>query len=292
MQRETSYCVDAPRHDAVHAVRLVVATATVASLHLFAPAAAAQEPWPALVVRGGALIADLSSDVRVDATVGRIGTSIDLENLLGFNTQSKTFFVDGTWRISRRNQLQVDYERINRDVSRSILNDPIIFHNTIFDRNASIDAFFDSSYLSAYYGFAFVATRSVELGASIGVTLVRLHTGIELSGRTSDTTVSRDLGDDVKFDVPVPLPGLFVNVRPHPRVTIVGSARLLKITIDKITASMVEGKAGAEVRLVGPLGVGGAYYYNRISAERDESDPNGKIVYSFNGPQVYGVLAF
>jgi len=76
MQRETSYGVDAPRHDAVHAVRLVVATATVASLHLFAPAAAAQEPWPALVVRGGALIADLSSDVRVDATVGSIGTSI------------------------------------------------------------------------------------------------------------------------------------------------------------------------------------------------------------------------
>ena len=292
MQLETSYCKEAPRHDAVWAVRLVMATATVVSLHLLASTACAQEPWPTLVVRGGALIADLSSDVRVDATIGSIGTSIDLENALGFNTQSKTFFVDGTWRISRRNQLQVDYERIDRDVSRSILSDPILFHNTIFDRNASVDAFFDSRYLSAYYGFAFVATRSVELGASIGVTLVRLHAGIGLSGGTSDTTVSRDLTEDTKYDVPVPLPGFFVNVRPHPRVTLTGSTRLLKLTIDKITASMVAAKAGAELRLVGPLGVGGTYYYNRISAERDESDPNGKIVYSFSGPQVYGVLAF
>jgi hypothetical protein len=292
MQRETSYGVDAPRHDTVSAARLVVATATVVSLHLFAPAASAQEPWPALVLRGGALIVDLSSDVRVDATIGNFGTSIDLENALGFNTGSKTFFVDGTWRISRRNQLQVDYEQIDRDVSHSILSNPIIFHNTIFDRSATVDAFFDSRYLSAYYGFAFVATPSVELGVSIGVTLVRLHAGVGLSGGTSDTTVSRDLTEETKFDVPVPLPGFFVNVRPHPRVTLIGSTRLLKITINKISASMVEAKAGAEVKLVGPLGVGGTYYYNRISAERDESDPNGKIVYSFNGPQVYGILAF
>jgi len=213
-------------------------------------------------------------------------------NALGFNTGSKTFFVDGTWRISRRNQLQVDYEQIDRDVSHSILSNPIIFHNTIFDRSATVDAFFDSRYLSAYYGFAFVATPSVELGVSIGVTLVRLHAGVGLSGGTSDTTVSRDLTEETKFDVPVPLPGFFVNVRPHPRVTLIGSTRLLKITINKISASMVEAKAGAEVKLVGPLGVGGTYYYNRISAERDESDPNGKIVYSFNGPQVYGILAF
>lgn len=291
MEHNASYREHA-RHTAVSAVRLVIATATVASVHLLASTACAQEPWPALVVRGGALIVDLSSDVRVDATIGSIGTSIDLENVLGFNTQSKTFFVDGTWRISRRNQLQVDYERIDRDVSRSILSDPIIFHNTIFDRSASVDAFFDSRYLSAYYGFAFVATPSVELGASIGVTLVRLHAGIGLSGGTSDTTVSRDLTEDTQYDVPVPLPGFFFNIRPHPRVTIVGSTRLLKVTIDNITASMVGAKAGAEVRLVGPLGVAATYYYNRISAERDESDPNGKIVYSFNGPQVYGVLTF
>ncbi|HEY7189074.1 MAG TPA: hypothetical protein VH436_21100 [Vicinamibacterales bacterium] len=291
MQHHAS-CRDDARHTAVFAVRLVAATATVVSLHLLASTACAQQPWPTLVIRGGALIADLSSDVRIDATIGTFGTSIDLENTLGFNTRSKTFFVDGIWRMSRRNQLQIDYERIDRDVSRSLLSEPILFHDTIFDRNASVDVFFDSSYLSAYYGFAFVATSSVELGASIGITLVRLHAGIGLSGATSAADVSRDLSEDTRFDVPVPLPGFFVNIRPHPRVTIIGSARLLEVTIDNITASMREAKGGVEVKLAGPLGVGGAYYYNHISAERDESNTNGRIVYSFNGPQVYGVLAF
>ena len=296
MRKDVLACQQ-PRHAAVKArrrcVRLVVTVGTFVGLHLLVPVAFAQQPWPAIVVRGGALVADLSSDIRIDTTIGNIGTSIDLENALGFDTNSTTYFVDGTWRISRRNQLQFDFEYINRDVSRQFLSAPITFHDTTFNVNASVDAFFDSYYLSAYYGFAFVATPHVELGASIGVTVVRLHSGIGLSaGVSGSEEVSRDLTEDARFDVPVPLPGLFVNIRPHPRITIIGSTRGLKATVNNISASLVEAKGGVDVKLAGPLGVGGGYYYNRVKAERDDSRTDGRIVYSFNGPQVYAMLAF
>ena len=286
-----------PRHAAVKTrpgcVRLVVTVGTFVGLHLLVSVAFAQQPWPTVVVRGGALVADLSSDVRIDTSIGNIGTTIDLENALGFDTNSTTYFIDGTWRISRRNQLQFDFEYVKRDVSREFLDTAITFHDTTFNANASIDAFFDSYYFSAYYGFAFVANPHLEVGASIGATVVRLHSGIGLSaGLSGSEDVSRDLTEDVRFDVPVPLPGFFVNIRPHPRVTIIGSTRGLKATVNNISASLVEAKAGVDVKLAGPVGVGGAYYYNRVKAERDESRTDGRIVYAFHGPQVYVVLAF
>ena len=287
-----------PRHAAAPTThsRCVWPVATLGvfvGLHLLGPVAFAQESWPRVDLRGGALVADLSSDIRIDTTIGNIGTSINLENALGFDTNSTTYFADGTWRISRRNQLQVDFEYIKRDVSREFLNRPITFHDTTFNANASIDAFFDSYYFSVYYGFAFVANPSVEIGASIGATVVRLHSGIGLSaGVGGSEDVSRDLAEDARFDVPVPLPGFFVNIRPHRRVTIRGSTRGLKATVNNISASLVEAKGGVDVKLAGPVGVGGGYYYNRVRAERDGSRTDGRIVYAFHGPQVYVVLGF
>src|SRR4051812_23928624 len=74
-------------------------------------------PWPKIVIRAGALVADVGSDVRVDSTGGSSsGTSLDLLDDLGFENQTTSAFVDGIWRISKRNRLQVDYEGIRRSV--------------------------------------------------------------------------------------------------------------------------------------------------------------------------------
>src|SRR5262249_14983084 len=142
-------------------------------------------------------------------------------------------------------------------------------------------------------GFAFVANPKVELGASIGLTLLKLNTGIGLSAQaTGKESVSRDLTDRSEFTVPIPLPGVFLRIRPHPRVTLGGSGRVIKATIGDYTASMWEAKAGVDVMLTGVLGVGGAYYYNHSDVERKGTLTDGRVKYAFNGPQVYGVLSF
>src|SRR4029078_1455006 len=95
-------------------------------------AAPAPAPWPKVVVRAGALIADIGSDLRIDGSNGTPGTNIDLENVLGFDTQATTAFVDGMWRISHRNRLLFDYERINRDVIRSTPSQTFTFRGNTF----------------------------------------------------------------------------------------------------------------------------------------------------------------
>jgi hypothetical protein len=256
----------------------------------FAKAAAVE--WDTVVIHSGALVSQFGSDIRVDPTVGPFGTSINLENL-GFNSSATSFFADGTWRISRRNQLQARFNRINRDVSNVLLTRTVTFRNETFDVGARIDSFLDTTYVSVDYGFAIVATPRVEVGATIGLTALRVHTGMGLSAQISGTTGgSRQLSEDVQFTAPVPLPGGFINVRVHPRVTIDGFARYLKVTIGNFGGGMTEARGGADVKLLPWLGVGGAYYYNHLTADHAGNVFTGRIDYAFNGPQIYVLLAF
>jgi hypothetical protein len=266
--------------------------AALATTFAAAGHAAAQDEWDTLVIHSGALVSQFGSNLRVDPNIGPFGTTINLEDL-GFNTTATTFFADGTWRISRRNQLQARFNRINRAVSNDLLTRTVTFDNATFDVGARIDSFLDTSYVSVDYGFAIVATPQVEVGAMIGLTALRVHTGMALSAEISGTTAgSRQLSEDVQFTAPVPLPGGFINVRPHPRVTINGFVRYLKVTIGDFGGGMTEARGGADVKLLPWLGVGGAYYYNRVAADHTGGVFIGRIVYEFNGPQVYVLLAF
>jgi hypothetical protein len=255
--------------------------------------AAAQSPWPTVVIRTGALLADVGSDIRIDGTSGIDGTTFDLTDDLGFEKQATTFFVDGMWRISHRNRLIVDYEGVRRDATRNVLPRTITFRDQTFTAGVETQGFFDTFYLSIDYGYAFVANPRWEMGVTGGVTLMRLQTGLELSVQTTgDTTVSRDLADRTRFDVPVPLPGFFVNIKIARRWTISGATRLIKASLGDITASLAEAKGGIDFKISPNIGVGGSYYFNRTTVDRDNSSRDGHIVYSFNGPQAYVVFAF
>jgi hypothetical protein len=273
-----------------------IASAQTPPAQTIAPAQTATPapvPWPDVVIRAGALIADVGSDIRVDGTAGTSGTTINFEDTLGFDKRASTVFIDGTWRISHRNRLLFDYERINRDVTRTTLSRTITFRGDTFTGNAQIDGFFDSLYVSADYGYAFVANPTVEVGVSIGLTLLKLHSGIALSAQgDAGSSVSRDLRDNTDFTVPLPLPGFFFSVRPHPRWVIAGGTRLIKADLGDITTTFVEAKAGVDYRIGHGFGAGGSYYYNKTTVDREGTSTNGRIVFTFNGPEAYIAFAF
>jgi hypothetical protein len=255
--------------------------------------AEAQDSWDSVVVRSGALLSQVGSTVRIDPRLGSLGTSIDLEDDLGFSSEATTFFSEGTWRLSRRSQLQISYNNVRRDVSNVLLDRPVTFGNTTVNAQARVDSFLDTWYLTANYGLAIVATPRAELGVMAGVTALRIHTGLGLSAQVgAAATHSRQLTENAQFTVPIPLPGLFLNLRPHDRVTLSASARYLHVSIGDFSGGMTEASAGGDVKLLRWLGVGGAYYYNRVDADHAGNVFTGRIAYQFNGPQAYVVLAF
>lgn len=252
--------------------------------------ALAQE-WPRLNIYGGAQFADFGTDVQLNASATVLGTSIDFERELGFKEHGSIAWVSGLWRVSRRNQLTVAYVDIGRDVAQYQLQRTIRFGNETFDVNANVDAFLDTSYLAASYRFVIVATPSVEFGALIGVTVINLSTGIQLSGSVSGAG-SRDTTKDASFTAPAPLPGAFLNVRPHPRVTIRALGDYISADFGDIDGQLFEAFGAVDVMITKWLGAGGNYSYNRLSVGVDDDSFNGRLRYRFSGPQVYGILAF
>lgn len=273
--------------------RRAAVAAAIFAVMLGSPSRAlAQDPWPAASVRVGGLIADVASQVGVNGSAGRVGTQIDLEDDLSFDANATTWFLDGVWRISRRNQIQVGFVALKRDVSHVRPDRTSTFHDQTFTIGSELDSFIDTWYLTVNYGFAFVATPTTELGVNIGFTGMRVKTGIDFSASGPAGDVSRELAESAEFTTPIPLPGVFLNMRPHRRVELNGALRVIKASVDNLDGSMWEARIGGDYKLTRSVGVGAAYYFNYSNLDRDGRLWDGGVEYNFNGPQFYAAFGF
>lgn len=265
---------------------LVCAGATSAFAQTSAPAG------DSLIIRGGGLIADFNSGLRLDRSGGQ-GTDVSLENDLGFNKTTGSWFIDGSWHISGRHHLYVTYVDTRRDTTKTGISQPITIGGTTFQIGATIQAFIDNSYLSFDYGFGLTKNPKAEFVFTIGLSSVKVHTGAGLQAQTTTGgSVSRSLSTDAEDRSIFPVPGLQFSSRVHPHVNLQGYVRFIQATLGGIKQGSVDGRFGVDFPLNGHLGFGGAWYFNRVKEEGTKDTFTGKLRYRFNGPQIYGLVHF
>jgi hypothetical protein len=259
-----------------------------------APAANAAFPnWNSLFIRSGGLVASFNSNLRLDVKNTSTGTSVSFENDLGFTRTTGKWFIDGEWRIAGRHRLYASFVQVKRDATRSGISQPITIGGTTFQIGANLQAFIDTSYLSFDYGFALVKNARTDVAATFGVSTVRVHTGAGLQVQTTTSgSIPRTLQTDSHDRSIFPTPGVQVRIRVAPKVTIEGYARYIKATLQGLTQSSTDGRAGAEFPLFSHLGFGADYYFNHVAQEGSRQSFTGKLTYSFHGPQIYGLLYF
>jgi hypothetical protein len=261
----------------------------VAAVVLASATAQAQE-WPRVTLFGGVQVADFGTDVEVEGETDVLEETIDFEEVLGFHERSSVAWVAGLWRISRRNHVEAAWNRVDREVVHHQLPVDITFRDEMFDANANVDAFFDTWFIGASYRFALVATPVVEVGPLLGLVVMNLSTGIGVSESPTGGDVTNM--QEATFSAPAVLPGGFINLRPHPRVMIRARGGYISADFGNINGEVVQGQAGADFMFTRSLGVGVSYSYNRLSLSVDDDDFRGNLRFSFNGPQLYGVLGF
>jgi hypothetical protein len=270
--------------------RFIVALVMAGSV---ARPALAQDKHESVVIRTGGLVADVGSDLKVDLSATQHGTTVSLEDDLGFRPRTDTWFVDGLWRVSRHNRIFGSFVRVSRDRSHALIDHPITIGGTTFQPQATVDSFLDTSYFSVDYGYAFLMTPAAEIVGRVGITAILIHTGAGLStGASASGSVSRVLAQDSKSTTTFPVPGIYVAVHPVPRVNVNGYWRYIKATIDNVTEGSSEANAGVDVKVWRGLGAGASYYYNHVSEERSSDQFTGRVRYTFKGPQIYGFVAF
>jgi hypothetical protein len=274
-------------------LRLIVPIFVLLWLVAGATPAIAQMKPDSFEVRGGGLVAGFGSNLRLDVNGGETGTTISFENDLGFTKTHTTYFFDGGWRITDRHRLYFSFVNATRDATKAGISEPITIRGTTFQVGANVQAFIDTSYFTIDYGFALVKNDKADVVATIGLSSYKVHTGMGLELQaTTGGSISRNLETDATSRTNYPVPGVQMQFMVHPRVKIVGDTRLIKATLNGVTASSVDGRGGVEFPLSSHVGFGGAYYFNRVLQERSSDTFSGKLIYSFHGPQFYGLVHF
>jgi len=245
-----------------------------------------------VIIRGGGLIADFNSGLRLDTTNGR-GTDISFERDLGFTKTTGSYFFDASWHISGRHHLYVNFVDTKRDATRTGISQPITIGGTTFQIGATVQAFIDNSYLSFDYGFGLTKNPKAEFVFTIGISSVKVHTGFGLqAASTTGGSISRSLTSDAEDRSIFPVPGLQFSSRVHPHVNLTGYIRYIQATLEGIKQGSVDGRFGADFPLSHHVGLGATYYFNRVKEEGSKDTFNGSLLYRFSGPQLYGLLHF
>ncbi len=245
-----------------------------------------------IVIRGGGLIADFNSGVRLDVT-GQTGTTVSFENDLGFTKNTGAWFIDGAWHIKGRQHLYASFVDTKRDSTKAGISQPITIAGTTFQVGATIQAFVDNNYLSLDYGLALTKNPKAEIVATIGLSSVKVHTGVGIAAQTTlGGGISRSLTTDAQDRSIFPVPGVQFESRLHPRVRITGYTRFIRATLGGVTQSSLDGRAGVEFPLASRVGFGATYYFNHVMEEGSKGTLNGKLTYTFHGPQFYGLVHF
>ena len=89
-------------------ILLLVVVTGILSQPVYAESSAdAEKPWEKFSINFGAFISSIDSSLRIGAS--SIGVDIDVEDLLGLESDLSVFRVDAIWRFSQNRRHRFDF---------------------------------------------------------------------------------------------------------------------------------------------------------------------------------------
>ena len=183
----------------------------------------------------------LGSSVRIDAKDGSIGTDLDVEDDLGFSDTKFQPRLEFRWRPGRRHQIGVGYQFARREAHKT-LDETIEVGDTSFAAGAQVRAAFNTDNLFLTYRFAIMAHERTQLGVALGLGAFFFKTeldalaGVSVGGEADSVSYS----NSTSFIGPTAALGLYGRFRVGDRWYIDPDVRYLRLTVDRLTAQVVE----------------------------------------------------
>jgi len=242
--------------------------------------------------------------VSTDITINGENVSppqIDFENVFGLEDSKTVLWGGARWRISRRNNLEFEFFKLNRNGSKTAVAENIEVGDTILSAGGDVESVFDISLGRLTYGFALVRNDRMEVQLKGGLHIMDLSTSVTLSGQVCEVTDPNNptctpvLSSNVESEsVTAPLPhlgGSFIyGITPSvaARLQIIGFA----LEVDNIDGSLVEIDADFIWQPWDHWGFGAGLRYFDASVESRGSELNGKFEFDYFGPTIYVLGSF
>jgi hypothetical protein len=246
-------------------------------------------PWyvERFKVTAGFFLPVNNTNIRVDGSQGRIGTDIDFENDLGFQTTTSTFLADFQWRASSRSRFDLSYYHINRS-SNHTLDKTIYFGNDTFNINTNIHAFFNTDIYRFSYGYAILSDPKYEVGLLIGAHVIGLSVGMGVNGQNVNAEVSQDY----KITAPLPDFGIWGGYAFSGRWAINAEFNWLNVTIDNINGRILGGNISVMYKIINHLTASVGYTGLNFKVDAESKHLDGQLKWGYNGPALTAAYTF
>jgi len=234
---------------------------------------------------GGWVSYSASTDVRIDSDRFGRGTTVNLEDDLGFASSVNRLSAALSWQFAAKHSLELSADNLDRTSVKNITRELTIGDQT-YPLNSKIGANFTTQIIRLRYQYAFFRRDGFEAGPGVDVPIVfaKVVTGVELP----TGTVQKQQKD---WTVPPPLPSLYFSARLHPTLYLQGTAAYMKATIFGLDVDMTEYRLSGTWLPTTHVGGGLAWSGSRANIARMMTNHlSEKFSYAFSGPSLFVTL--
>ena len=245
-------------------------------------------PWEKFGVNLGVFVSAIDSNVRIGTGVG---VDLDVEQLLGLDSDTSVFRIDALWRFSdnRRHRVDLSWFSFRRNGTRTVgedftIEDPDGNEITI-GAGSEVSAFFNLDIYQVAYSYSFFQDDRADLAIQGGAYIMPIDVGIKVTGLVDDEGSQR-------FTAPLPVLGLRMDFAVTPKWFVRTGSQVFYIEYEQFKGSLVSVKGAVEYVPWKHFGVGLGFDTFALELEAEgqewpELDLRGDVRFKYTGVQLY-----
>ncbi len=228
-----------------------------------------------------------NTEVEVNGTGGRIGTDIDFEKDLGFETNTVSFFGAFEWRASRRSRFNLEYFYLKRNASKTLQKE-IEFQDHTYPVNARVSAFMDNQMVRFAYGYAIISKPKYELGLLIGAHVMLADVGLRLEANTQ----ALEYHDGVNFTAPLPDVGIWGEFVLGKKVGLYANVNYFALKINDIDGRIISYNLSVLYNVYKNFSLTAGYTGLNFRLDVTKPRIDGFFKWGYNGPTLAATYSF
>jgi len=241
-------------------------------------------------LRAGLYDIDASTVIRVDGAFGNLGTTVNLESILGVPEEKSTWFASGRLRLAERHFMEAEAFRLGRRGLRELSTD-IEFGDRTFSFGATVRSFFGVDVMRLGYAYSIVRRKTWGLAVGAGLHVTGIDTGLSEIVTSSGSISITDV-EIAKATAPLPVIGISGAMALGPRWALFGRGQIFRLRFDQTEGSLDHFSISLENDLGERFGWGIGYDYFAIDLRQRERLWRGDAEVRFQGPLVFAKLNF
>ena len=269
----------------------IISTFLVSLLSLCATAVAQDkgdwQSWPLadrFTVSVEAYFANLNTKVRLDASDGALGTTIDFEQNLGMSDTETLPGFGMSWRFAKKHELVLDVFSLDRSGS-AITATEIRIGDETFAVNLPISSFMDMEITSLGYSYSLIFDEKKELAIGAGLSVQDIELGFVGNGPLGSIEV------DSGITAPVPSFGLIGGYAFTDKWVGRAGVALFSFDLDlsnenQLSGDILNGFASIEHLTFEQVHFGLSYNYFDVRVDWNERGLVTSMGYVYQGPMI------